>query len=380
MIYLDNAATTKLSKIAKEAMEPYLDKYYGNPSSSYEFGEISKKIMDEGREQISKIINCNPGEIYYTSGGTESDNFAIKRIAECYGGGHGHIITSKIEHHAILHSCKSIEKKGYEVSYIGVDKWGRVNINELINAIRSDTILISIMHANNEIGTVQPIAAIGRIARENGIIFHTDAVQSFAHIPIDVELMNIDLLSASGHKFNGPKGIGFMYVRDGIKVTPLLDGGEQEKGLRAGTGNVASVAGMSAVAKEAEKRMYERINYESKLRDYFVKRVLREIPYVKYNGNVKNKLPNNANLTVKGVSGSVLMVMLDEAGICVSTGSACNSNSKEPPHVLQAIGLSDKDAECTIRVTLSSDNTYKEIDYTVDKMKKIVYEVREKLA
>lgn len=380
MIYLDNAATTKLSKIAKEAMEPYLDKYYGNPSSSYEFGEISKKIMDEGREQISKIINCNPGEIYYTSGGTESDNFAIKQIAECYGGGHGHIITSKIEHHAILHSCKSIEKKGYEVSYIGVDKWGRVNINELINAIRSDTILISIMHANNEIGTVQPIAAIGRIARENGIIFHTDAVQSFAHIPIDVELMNIDLLSASGHKFNGPKGIGFMYVRDGIKVTPLLDGGEQEKGLRAGTGNVASVAGMSAVAKEAEKRMYERINYESKLRDYFVKRVLREIPYVKYNGNVKNKLPNNANLTVKGVSGSVLMVMLDEAGICVSTGSACNSNSKEPSHVLKAIGLSDKDAECTIRVTLSSDNTYKEIDYTVDKMKKIVYEVREKLA
>ncbi len=378
MIYLDNAATTKTCDEAIKAMTPYMNEKYGNPSSAYEFGNTGKEIMDEGRKKLAKIINCSPEEIYYTSGGTEGDNFAIKQVAKTFRGRGRHIITTKIEHHAVLHSCQAMEREGFKVTYLDVDKNGRIRLNELVNAITNETVLISVMHANNEIGTIEPIAKIGEIARKTGVLFHTDAVQSFCHIPIDAKHMNIDLLSASSHKFHGPKGVGFMYVRDGVKIYPFMDGGSQEKNLRAGTGNVPGIVGMVTAAAKAHDNMRKNVKYIVGLRDYFISRITREISGIKLNGHPVYRLPNNINITINGVDGSVLMVMLDLKGICVSTGSACTQNNSTPSHVLLATGLNEEEAGSSIRLTLSEENTKEEIDYTIDTLKEEVRKLREK--
>ncbi len=377
-IYLDNAATTKTSQAALEAMKPYFDQYYGNPSSVYEFGNIGREVMSKGREVFSKIINCDKDEIYYTSGGTESDNFAIKQVCEKYKSKGNHIITSSIEHHAILHSCQAMEKKGFRVTYVKVDKNGIINLNELENAITRDTILISIMHANNEIGTIQPLHAIGRIAKKYGILFHTDAVQSFCHIPIDVKYLNIDLLSASGHKFGGPKGVGFMYVKKGLELDSFMHGGSQEKGLRAGTGNTAGAAGMTEAAKQSYMNMRNNIRKEKKLRDYLIYRLTNEIPFVYLNGHSSNRLPNNANFCIKYVDGAVLMVMLDLKGICISTGSACTQGNTSPSHVLLALGLGEENSRSSIRITISSETTIEEINFVIEAIKEEVQKLRAK--
>lgn len=378
MIYLDNAATTKTCDEAIRAMTPYMNEKYGNPSSAYEFGNTGKEIMEDGRKKLARIINCSPEEIYYTSGGTESDNFAIKQVPKTFKGRGRHIITTGIEHHAILHSCQAMEREGFRVTYLGVDRNGRIRLNELINAISNETVLISVMHANNEIGTIEPIAKVGEIARKMGVLFHTDAVQSFCHIPIDVKHMNIDILSASSHKFHGPKGVGFMYVRDGVKINPFMDGGSQEKGLRAGTGNVPGVVGMVTAATKAHENMRKNVKYVTGLRDYFTNRVMREISGIRLNGHPVYRLPNNINISIKGVDGAVLMVMLDLKGICVSTGSACTQNNTNPSHVLLAAGLSEEEAGNSIRITLSEDNTKEEIDYTINVLKEEIKKLRDK--
>ncbi len=355
MIYLDNAATTRTSKEAIEAMLPYFDTWYGNPSSVYEFGNIGREVMEDGRKKLSRIINCNKNEIYFTSGGTEGDNFVIKQVCENSKKEKKHIITSKIEHHAILHSCRAMQRAGVEVTYVNVDNKGRIKLDELENAIRKNTILISVMHANNEIGTIQPLERIGAIAKKHGILFHTDAVQSLGHIPIDVRHFNLDILSASSHKFNGPKGVGFMYVREGTELNPFMDGGSQENGLRAGTGNVPGVAGMVAAAQKAHSNMRDNIRYETRLRDYMIVRLIREIPGVSLNGHHMYRLPNNINVSIAGIDGAVLMVMLDMEGIYVSTGSACTQGNSEPSHVLKALGMNDDRASSSIRMTLSKE-------------------------
>lgn len=379
MIYLDNAATTKTSKEAIEAMLPYLDKNYGNPSSVYEFGNIGYEVLEDGREKLSKIINCRKDEIYFTGGGTEGDNFAIKQVCEKYRDRGRHIITSSIEHHAILHSCEAVKRQGVEVTYLKVDKTGRINLNELANAIRRDTILISVMHANNEIGTIEPLQKIGAIAKENGVLFHTDAVQSFCHIPIDVKYFNIDMLSASGHKFFGPKGVGFMYIKNGLGLHPFIDGGSQEKGMRAGTGNVPGVAGMVAAAQTGHKNMRANIREETRLRDYLIRKMTTQIPYTYLNGHSQYRLPNNGNFTIKYVDGAVLMVMLDLRGICISTGSACTQGNTSPSHVLMALGKSQEEARGSIRITISPETTKEEIDYTVEVIKEEVEKLRAKV-
>lgn len=378
MIYLDNAATTMMSKEAIDAMLPYFDTYYGNPSSIYELGTISKEVLERGRRSISKMINCKENEIYFTSGGTEADNFAIKQVCEACKRQKKHIITTKIEHHAVLHSCMAMERNGVQVTYVDVDSRGRVKLNELENAITNDTILISVMHANNEIGTVEPLERVGGIAKKYGIIFHTDAVQSFCHIPIDVRHFNVDILSASSHKFGGPKGVGFMYVREGLKLNPFMDGGSQEMGLRAGTGNAAGIAGMTAAAQKSYDNMRKNIRYETRLRDYMIGRLVREIPGVSLNGHPSYRLPNNINISISGIDGGVLMVMLDLEGICVSTGSACTQSHTSPSHVLLAIGLDERQAGSSVRITLSEKNTAEEINRTVDIIKREVAKLREK--
>lgn len=378
MIYLDNAATTRTSDEAVRAMQPYMDTYYGNPSSAYEFGGIGREVIEQGRRSIARMINCGEGEIYFTSGGTEGDNFAIKQICDANRKRKGHIITTGIEHHALLHSCEAVERQGFDVTYLSVDGMGRVRLNELANAVRGDTILISVMYANNEIGTIEPIERIGKIARDRGVLFHTDAVQSFAHIPIDVKHCHVDMLSASSHKFHGPKGVGFMYVRDGIRLHPFMDGGSQEKGMRAGTGNVAGIVGMVTAAEEAYAAMRQNIRKETKLRDYFIRRVTSEIPRVYLNGHPSYRLPNNINISIDGVDGAVLMVMLDLQGICVSTGSACTQGNGTPSHVLRALGFSYERASSSIRLTMSDDTTKEELDYTLSVIKSEVKKLREK--
>ena len=376
MIYLDNAATTPVKEAAKQAMEPFFSDKYSNPSSAYEFGVEAYDKMEECRARIAKMINCEPWEIYFTSGGTESDNFAIKQVCRTYKDKGNHIITTEIEHHAVLNSCNAMEREGFKVTKLRVDENGRINLNDLINAITKDTILISIMYANNEIGTIEPIYKIGAIAHKNKILFHSDAVQAFGHIPVDVKYMNIDILSASGHKFGGPKGIGFMYVKDGVKIYPFMDGGSQEKGMRAGTGNVAGIVGMSAAAMDAYDNMRKNVKYTSKLRDYMAMRIQKEIKGVKINGHPHYRLPNNLNISVEGVEGTSLMVLLDNEGICVSTGSACTQGNGEPSHVLKAINLDKKYLGGSIRMTLSERNTRDEIDYTVDCLKKCTEKLR----
>lgn len=375
-IYLDNAATTKTAPEVVEAMIPYFTEHFGNPSSVYSFASGNKQVITEQREQIAKAIGANANEIYFTAGGSESDNWALKATAECYKNKGNHIITTKIEHHAILHTAEYLEKHGFEVTYLDVDENGVVKLDELKAAIRPTTILISVMFANNEIGTIQPIKEIGAIAREHGILFHTDAVQAFGQIPIDVDACNIDMLSASGHKLNGPKGIGFLYIRKGVKIRSFVHGGGQERKRRAGTENVPGIVGFGVATQRAIRTMEERTAKEIKLRDYLIERVLSEIPYTRLNGHRSERLPNNANFSFRFIEGESLLIMLDMKGICASSGSACTSGSLDPSHVLLAIGLPHEIAHGSLRLTLSEETTKEEIDYVVDSLKEIVENLR----
>ena len=376
MIYLDNAATTKTAPEVVEAMLPYFSEYYGNPSSIYAIAGKSKEAITKGREQIANVLGAKPEEIYFTGGGSESDNWALTATAEAYQKKGRHIITSKIEHHAVLHTCQYLEKRGFEVTYLDVDEYGIVDLEQLKSAIRPDTILISIMFANNEIGTIQPVKEIGEIAREHGILFHTDAVQAFGHVPICVADLNISMLSASGHKLNGPKGIGFLYIRKGIKTRSFIHGGAQERKRRAGTENVPGIVGLGLAAEMAVQSMEERAKKEAALRDYLIDRILEEVPYVRVNGHRTKRLPNNVNLAFQFIEGESLLIMLDMAGICGSSGSACTSGSLDPSHVLLAIGLPHEIAHGSLRLTLSEENTREEMDYTAKKIKEIVERLR----
>lgn len=375
-IYLDNAATTKTAPEVVEAMLPYFTESYGNPSSIYSIGSKAKEAVTNAREQIAGTLGAKTNEIYFTAGGSEADNWALIATAEAYEAKGRHIITSKIEHHAVLHTCGYLEKKGYEVTYIDVDENGIIKLEELKKAIRPDTILISVMFANNEIGTIQPIAEIGAIAREHGILFHTDAVQAYGHVPIDVNEMNIDMLSASGHKFNGPKGIGFLYIRTGIKNRSFLHGGQQERGRRAGTENVTGIVGIGKAAELAFSSMEERGKKELALRDYLIKRIDEEIPYSRLNGDAKKRLANNVNYSFRFIEGESLLIMLDMKGVCASSGSACTSGSLDPSHVLLAIGLPHEIAHGSLRLTVSAENTMEEMDKTVEAVKEIVGKLR----
>ena len=372
MIYLDNAATTKTAPEVVEAMLPYFSEYYGNPSSIYAIAGKSKEAITKGREQIANVLGAKPEEIYFTAGGSESDNWALKATAEAYKNKGKHIITSKIEHHAILHTCEYLEREGYEITYLDVDERGLVDVEELKQAIRPDTILISVMFANNEIGTIEPIEEIGSIAKEYGILFHTDAVQAFGQIPIDVEKMHIDMLSASGHKLNGPKGIGFLYIRKGVKIGSFIHGGAQERGRRAGTENVPGIVGFGAAAELAMKNMEANQKKETELRDYLIGQIEANFPNSKLNGSRSNRLPNNVNFSFPFIEGESLLIMLDMKGICASSGSACTSGSLDPSHVLLAIGLRHEMAHGSLRLTLSHENTKEEMDTVVRELKVIV--------
>ena len=376
VIYLDNAATTQVYPEVLETMLPYFTEYYGNPSSIYSFAGEANRAVTDAREKIAKVINAKTEEIYFTGGGSESDNWALKATAEAYESKGKHIITTKIEHHAILHTCEYLEKKGYEVTYLDVDENGTVKLEDLKAAIRPDTILISVMAANNEIGTIQPIEEIGRIAREHNILFHTDAVQAFGHVPIDVDKMNIDMLSASSHKVHGPKGIGLLYIRKGVKIRSFIHGGAQERQRRAGTHNVPGIVGFGKAAELAYQNMENSIRYETDLRDYLINRVLTEIPYSRLNGEKEMRLPNNANFCFRFIEGESMLILLDQKGICASSGSACTSGSLDPSHVLLAIGLPHEIAHGSLRITLSEKTTKEEIDYTVDELKQIIDRLR----
>lgn len=375
-IYLDNAATTKTSPEAVEAMLPYFTDRYGNPSSIYSPGAEAGKAVAEAREQIASTLGAKSNEIYFTGGGSESDNWALIAAAEAYAGKGRHIITSAIEHHAVLHTCRYLEKRGYEVTYIGVDENGILKMDELRAAIRPDTILISVMFANNEIGTIQPIAEIGALAKERGVLFHTDAVQAYAHMPISVDGMNIDMLSASGHKFHGPKGVGFLYIRSGIKIRSFLHGGQQERGRRAGTENVPGIVGLGKAAQIAFSQMEERNRRETALRDYLIERIGKEVPYCRLNGDKERRLSNNVNYSFRFIEGESLLISLDRKGICASSGSACTSGSLDPSHVLLAIGLPHEIAHGSLRLTVSWENTMEEMDRTVEAIKEIVERLR----
>ena len=376
MIYLDNAATTKTAPEVVEAMLPYFSELYGNPSSVYQFSQKSKEAIAASRETIAGALGAKPEEIYFTAGGTEADNWAIKAAAEAYRAKGNHIITSKIEHHAVLHTCQWLEKQGYEVTYLDVDESGIVKLDQLKKAVRPETILISIMFANNEIGTIQPVKEIGQIAREHGILFHTDAVQAFGQIPIQVDELGIDMLSSSGHKLNGPKGIGFLYIRKGVKIRSFIHGGAQERKRRAGTENVPGIVGYGAAVERGVRTMEERTAMERKLRDHLIDRVLHEVPYTRLNGHRTRRLPNNANFSFQFVEGESLLIMLDMEGICGSSGSACTSGSLDPSHVLLAIGLPHEIAHGSLRLTLSEETTEEELDYVVEAIKKIVEKLR----
>ena len=376
MIYLDNAATTKVNKKVLESMMPYFSEIYCNPSAAYSFATKGRIAIEEARNHAAKLIGASDMEIYFTSGGSESDNWAIKAVAESFSDKGKHIITTKIEHHAVLQTCEYLERHGFDITYLNVDSDGKVRLDELKKSIREDTILISVMTANNEIGTIQPVAEIGKIAHEKGILFHTDAVQAYGHIPINVDEMNIDLLSASGHKFNGPKGVGIMYIRKGVKIRSFIHGGSQERGRRAGTYNVPGIAGLGTAAKLAMENMAKRAEKEKELRDYFIDRISAEIPYTVLNGHREDRLPNNINFCFRFVEGESVLIMLDQAGICASSGSACTSGAIDPSHVLRAIGLSDEMAHESLRLTLSYENTKEEIDTVVGELKRIVERLR----
>ncbi len=376
MIYLDNAATTKVKPEVVEAMIPYFTEYYGNPSSVYDFATGPKQGVMKARDTMAEILGTKSNEIYFTGSGTEADNWALVATAEAYRQKGNHIITSKVEHHAILHTCEHLEKQGYEITYVDVDEFGCVNPEHIKEAIKPNTILISIMFANNEIGTIQPIKEIGAIAKEHGILFHTDAVQAFCQLPINVDECNIDMLSASAHKINGPKGVGLLYIRTGVRIRSFIHGGAQERKRRAGTENTAGIVGFAKAAQLAFDSMEERTKREAELRDYLIKRILTTVPYTKLNGHEQLRLPNNANISFEFIEGESLLIMLDGKGICASSGSACTSGSLDPSHVLLAIGLPHEKAHGSLRITLNEDNTKEEMDYVVDNTKVIVERLR----
>lgn len=372
IIYLDNAATTPARPEVVQAMLPYFTQKFANPSAIYSITNEVSSAIDNARKTIAKSLNANANEIYFTAGGSESDNWAIKSTAYALKDKGKHIITSKIEHHAVLHTCQFLEKLGYEVTYLDVDEDGVVKLDDLKAAIRPDTILISIMSANNEIGTIQPIKEIGAIAKEHGILFHTDAVQAYAHIPMDVDEMNIDMLSASGHKLNGPKGIGFLYVRKGTKLPSFIHGGAQERKKRAGTENVTGIIGLGKAVEIAFDTLDERMKKERELSNRLIERISKEIPYARLNGHRTDRLPNNVNFSFQFIEGESMLLMLNSKGICASSGSACTSGSLDPSHVLLAIGLPHEIAHGSLRLTLSEVNTIEEMDYVVDNLKVIV--------
>jgi len=375
IIYIDNAATTKLSKKVLNEMMPYLTKNYGNPSSIYSLAQESASAIKKAREKTAKVLGAQPNEIYFTSGGTESDNWAIKGVADANREKGKHIITTSIEHHAVLHTCYYLEKQGFEVTYLPVESNGIINLNDLKKAIRKDTILISIMFANNEIGSIQPIKEIGKIAKEKGIYFHTDAVQAVGHIPIDVNELNIDLLSLSAHKFNGPKGVGALYVRNGTKISNLIHGGAQERKLRAGTENVPGIVGLGKAIEIAIEDMDKKNEYVSNLRDRLINGLLK-IPDTILNGDSKLRLPGNVNVCFKYIEGESILLHLDQLGICASSGSACTSASLQPSHVLLAIGLPVEIAHGSLRLTLSNENTQEEVDYVLSQLPSIIEKLR----
>lgn len=377
MIYLDNAATTRMSDKVANVMRKYMVEDYYNPSAIYENAYKCMKVVENSKEIIAGAINCSSDEIYITSGGTESDNWVLKGVANAYKDKGNHIIVSKIEHHAILNTCKYLEEMGYDVTYLNVDENGCVNLNELKSAIKKETILISIMYANNEVGTLQPIEQIGQIAKRYNILFHTDAVQAFGHIPIDVNRLNIDMLSASSHKFGGPKGVGFLYVKSGLKIKPLIHGGSQENGMRGGTTNVSGIVGMAEAIKDSMINMRVRMAYEIRLRDYMINRILREIPFCKLNGDRFKRLPNNINIGFKNVEGHSIIALLSDEEICASTGSACSSGDNDASHVLKAMRIQKDFLQGAVRFTISHENTKGEIDIVVNKLKEIIYKLRE---
>lgn len=376
-IYFDNAATTKLDEKVLDAMLPYLKENYGNASSIYKLGREARKAIEETREKVAKILNCKPSEVYFTAGGSESDNTAIKGIAHSYKNRGNHIITSKIEHPAVLESCKELENEGFEVTYISVDENGIINLEELKNSIKDITILISIMFANNEIGTIQPIQEIGEIAKENNIYFHTDAVQAVGNIEIDVQKLNIDSLSLSAHKFYGPKGIGALYVRTGVNFKKYISGGHQEKNKRAGTENVAGIVGLGTALELAYESIEEHNSKIGELRDYYETQVKEKIPYMKINGDLNKRLKGNSNISFRFIEGEGLLLNLDLKGICASSGSACTSGSLDPSHVLLAIGLPHEIAHGSLRISIGKYNTKEEVDYLVDNLVEIVNRLRE---
>ncbi len=375
-IYLDNAATTKTAPEVVQAMLPFFTENYGNPSAIYEIAGRSKEAMDKARKQIADVIGANPEEIYFTAGGSEADNWALKATFEAYAQKGAHIITSAIEHHAILHTCDYLESRGAKITYLPVDEAGFVDPQAVEAAITPETILISIMTANNEIGTVEPVREIGRIAHEHGILFHTDAVQAFGQIPINVDDDNIDMLSSSGHKLNGPKGIGFLYIRKGIKIHSFIHGGAQERKRRAGTENVPGIVGYGVAAERAAATMAERTKKEAELRDYMIGRIENEIPFTRVNGDRVKRLPNNINVCFRYIEGESMLINLDLNGIAASSGSACTSGSLDPSHVLLAIGLPHEIAHGSLRMTLSEEITKEQADFTIDKLKEIVANLR----
>ncbi len=376
MIYLDNAATTRVKPEVFDAMRPYLEEQYGNPATSYTFGGNINNDIETARQTIAGFIGAESKEIYFTSGGSESDNWALKGAASALKAKGHHIITSKIEHHAVLHTCQYLEKNGYEVTYVNVDDNGVVDLQQLEASIRPDTILISIMFANNEIGTIQPVKEIADIAHKHGVLFHTDAVQAYGHVEINVKDMGIDMMSVSGHKINAPKGIGFLYIRSGVYIDTLIHGGAQERGKRAGTTNVPGVIGLAKATELAKTTLSARRDYETGLRDHLISRIETEIPYSRLNGHRTQRLSNNTNFCFRFIEGESLLILLDRAGICGSSGSACSSGSLDPSHVLLAIGLPHEIAHGSLRLTVSEDTTLEEIDYAVDQLKEIVERLR----
>ena len=375
-IYLDNAATTKMKSEVFEAMKPFFQEQYANPASAYRFAGKANSYVDEARDTVAEFLGAKSKEIYFTGGGSESDNWALKGVAEANKKKGNHIITSKIEHHAILHTCEYLEENGYKVTYLDVDENGFVDLQQLEEAIRPETILISIMFANNEIGTIQPVEEIGRIAHEHDVLFHTDAVQAYGHVPIDVEKMNIDLLSASGHKIYGPKGVGILYVRTGVKIHSFIHGGAQERGRRAGTSNVPGIVGFAKATELAKEHMAEDAAREERLRDYFIEKVQREIPFALLNGDVKKRLPNNISFCFRFIEGESLLMMLDQKHICASSGSACTSGSLDPSHVLLAIGRPHEIAHGSLRLTLSDETSKEELDEVAESLAQIVERLR----
>lgn len=375
--YFDNAATTKIKPEVLKAMMPYLTEEYGNPSSLYSIGRSSKRAIENARQEVAKLINCDKSEIYFTGCGTESDNTALKGIANRYKEKGNHIITTKIEHHAILESCKTLEKQGFDITYLNVDERGIVDLQQLENAVTEKTILISIMFANNEIGTIQPIKEIAKIAKQKNIIFHTDAVQAVGNIPIDVKEMGIDMLSMSGHKIYAPKGVGALYVKKEIEFDRFMDGGHQEKNKRAGTENITEIVGLGKACEIARQDLEWHIRHLKNLRDYFIDQVQKNIDNLKINGSMEQRLPGNANISFLGVDSTALILELDKKGICCSSGSACNSGEASPSHVLTAIGLDSETAKSALRVTFGEFNTKTEVDYLVQNLIRCVKELRE---